>query len=86
MSGSAADCPEPGGKLRPHSLLVPLVVSEKSKEMLLTPLGPGLAVKVLKPVIVHCRVEPMEQDWRLRWGAARVREARERSGRKCMVA
>ena len=55
--------------------------------MLLTPLGPGLAVKVLKPLICHCRVEASEQVWRFRWGAARVKEVRERTGRrgKCMV-
>lgn len=53
--------------------------------MLLTPLGPGLAVKVLKPVTVHCRVE-LEQVCRFTWGAAREREARERRERRCMVA
>lgn len=86
MSGSAAESPEPGGRLLRHWLLDPLVVSMKLKEMLLTPLGPGLAVKVLRPEIVHCRVEVSEQVWRFRWGAARVREARERRERKCMVA
>lgn len=55
--------------------------------MLLTPLGPGLAVKVLKPVIVHCRVEASEQVWRLTLGVANVRDVRERRASReiCMV-
>ena len=62
-------------------------MSTKSKEMLLTPLGPGLAVKVLKPVIVHSRVVALEQVWRLTSGVASVMEVRERRGRreKCMA-
>lgn len=75
----------PLGRLLPHSLLVPLVLSTKSKEMLLTALGPGLAVKVLKPVTVHCRDE-LEQVRAFSLGAARARGARERRGMKCMVA
>lgn len=85
MLGSATEPPVPLGRLLPHSLLVPEVLSTKSKEMLLTALGPGVAVKVLKPVTVHCRDE-LEQARGLSWGAARAREARERTGRKCMVA
>ena len=75
----------PLGRLLLHSLLVPEVLSTKSKEMLLTALGPGVAVKVLKPVTVHCRDE-LEQARGFSWGAARAREVRDRRGRKCMVA
>ena len=53
------------------------------------PLGPGLAVKVLKPVIVHCRIVASEQVWRFWSSVARVRVVRERRERRemgmCMV-
>lgn len=55
------------------------------KEMVLMPSGPGAAVKVLKPEMVHWKVELSEQVWRLMgWGAARAREAKERMVRACI--
>ena len=56
------------------------IASTKSNEKLVISLGPRLAVKVLKPVMSHCRVEASAQV-----GAARVwvvRVVRERRGKR----
>lgn len=47
MSGSIVDCPEPGANSREHSVSssIPLLVSQKWKEMDETPDGPGTASK-----------------------------------------
>lgn len=59
-----------GENLQHDDSTVEMVVSMKSKEMLLMRLALVPAVKVLKPGIFHCRVELLEQVWRLRWIAS----------------